>query len=66
VTAYFDDALSDFQNRRFEEHLAGCDGCNRHFEQMQITLATLGRLREDDFTPDMRDRFLAAFRDWKR
>jgi anti-sigma factor RsiW len=66
VTDYLEGALSEPERRRFEAHLAHCDGCHLHFEQMRITIATLGRLREDDLPPDARDRFLAAFGDWKR
>jgi hypothetical protein len=33
---------------------------------MRTTVATVGRLREEDVPPDTRERLLAAFRDWKR
>jgi len=66
VTDYLEGALSESDRRLFEAHLDHCDGCHLHFEQMRKTIATLGRLRDDDLPADARDRFLAAFRGWSR
>ena len=65
VTDYLDGALPEHERARFETHLEECDGCRRHLEQVRVTIDTLGRLREDDLEPDLRDRLLTAFRDWK-
>jgi anti-sigma factor RsiW len=64
VTAYLDGALAPETERRFVEHLAECDGCDRYLEQIRTTVGALGRLPEQSLDPEARDRLLAAFRDW--
>ena len=39
-----------------------CDGCRFYLEQMQITIATVGRIEEADVPPQLRDTVVAAFR----
>ena len=63
VSDYLEDALDAEERARFERHLAACDGCAAYLEQMRMTIAVAGRLREDDLDPAVRDRLLAAFRD---
>ena len=65
VTDYFEGALSRRDRRRFELHIAGCDGCTAYVEQMRVTMRVLGHLREDSLPPVARDALLHAFRDWK-
>ncbi len=65
MTDYLEDALDAATRRRFTEHLELCDGCDAYVEQVRETVRLSGTLRGDDLTPDMRDRLLAAFRDWK-
>ncbi|WP_283097550.1 zf-HC2 domain-containing protein [Frankia sp. AgB32] len=65
VTDFLDDALDAATRRRFTEHLEECDGCDAYVGQLRTTVGLTGMLREDDLRPDMRDRLLAAFRDWK-
>jgi anti-sigma factor RsiW len=64
VTDYLEGRLSPRQRRRFERHLAGCDGCTGYVEQLRVTIRVTGTLREDDLDPRLRDKLLAAFRDW--
>ncbi|HEX5497664.1 MAG TPA: zf-HC2 domain-containing protein [Thermomicrobiales bacterium] len=66
VTDYFERALPSEEARRFEAHLADCDGCTTYLEQMRQTIDLLGRLREDDLQPAARDRLLVVFRNWRR
>ncbi len=66
VTDYLEDRLAPAERARFERHLEICEGCDAYVEQMRATVATLGRVREDDVPPETRERLLAAFRDWKR
>jgi anti-sigma factor RsiW len=66
VTDYLEGSLSWRERRRFEKHIAKCDGCSAYVEQMRVTVRTMGTLREEDVPPDVRDELLAAFRDWKR
>lgn len=65
VTDYFEGALSRRDRRRFERHIAGCDGCQAYVEQMRLTSRALGGLTEESLSPDARDALLHAFRDWK-
>jgi anti-sigma factor RsiW len=65
VTDYFEDALPRRERRRFERHIAGCDGCRTYVEQMRITSRALGGLTEETISVEARDALLDAFRDWK-
>ena len=65
VTDYLEGALSWRDRRRFERHIAGCDGCTAYLEQMRVAIATTGALTEDAIAPDARDALLHAFRDWR-
>jgi anti-sigma factor RsiW len=62
VTAYLDGALSPADHRDFEAHLAECDDCVRHVEQMRRTIAITGRLTQDDVPAAALATLLAAFR----
>jgi anti-sigma factor RsiW len=66
VTDYLEGTLPAEKAELFEQHLNFCDGCDRYVNQMRTSVATVGRLREEDLPPEMRERLLAAFRDWKR
>ena len=66
VTAYLEGALAPADRARFEAHLAVCSKCRVYVEQMRDTIRALGRLGEDDLTPDARTALLRAFREWKR
>ena len=41
---YLDDALSPELKARFEEHLAGCDGCTTYLSQTRQIIAELREL----------------------
>ena len=64
VTEYLEGGLGARARERFEEHLGSCEGCSTYLDQMRQTLVTVGSLRQEDFSPAMRDALLAAFRDW--
>jgi anti-sigma factor RsiW len=66
VTDYLEGALSRSDRRRFERHIAGCDGCTTYLEQMRATIRAVGRLREDDIPFEARDALLTTFRTWRR
>jgi anti-sigma factor RsiW len=66
VTDFLEGELPDDERMRFEDHLAGCTGCRHYLDQIRVTIATVGRLREDDLAPVVRDDLLAAFRTWKQ
>jgi anti-sigma factor RsiW len=65
MTAYLDGALSEEQRREFEEHLAGCDGCQAALSQWRTVSDLAGRLRPEDVAdldPYVRDRLLSTLR----
>jgi anti-sigma factor RsiW len=64
VTDYLEDRLTPEDRRRFDEHLAGCEACTRYLEQFRTTIRLVGRLREEDLEPQVREALLDAFRDW--
>jgi hypothetical protein len=66
VTEYLDQALSAEEAALFEQHINFCDGCDWYLNQMRTTIATVGRIGEEDVPPEVRDRLLTAFRDWRR
>jgi anti-sigma factor RsiW len=65
VTDYLDGALSSEDAALFEQHLNFCDGCVWYVDQIKATVETLGEVREEDISPEAKDRLLAVFRDWK-
>jgi anti-sigma factor RsiW len=66
VTTYVEDRLSRRDRRRFDAHIAGCDGCSRYLEQMRETIRLTGRLEPDAVPAAARDALLEAFREWKQ
>jgi hypothetical protein len=66
VTDYLETALPSDETELFEEHLNFCEGCVWYLDQMRTTVATAGRIREEDLPPETRERLLTAFRDWKQ
>jgi anti-sigma factor RsiW len=65
VTDYLENALQAEERRRFEAHIAGCQGCTNYLEQMRQTIALTGHLTEESIAPPARDELLALFRKWK-
>ena len=66
VNDYLDKALEPDTASLFEQHVNFCDGCDWYLDQMRSTVATVGRINEEAVPPQMRDKLLAAFREWKR
>jgi anti-sigma factor RsiW len=66
VTDYVERALPADQTALFEQHLNFCDGCVWYVDQIRTTIASVGRIEEEDIPPETRERLLAAFRDWNR
>ena len=61
VTDYLEGNLSSREKRRFEHHLAKCDGCEAYVEQMRTTIAVVGRVTPDDLDEQAVDRLLDVF-----
>jgi predicted anti-sigma-YlaC factor YlaD len=66
VTAYLEHALVPADRERFEEHLVFCDGCTMYLEQMRETIAMTGRLELQALPPELEQRLLDAFQEWRR
>ena len=64
VTAYVEGSLRGRGRRRFETHLASCDGCTRYVAQMAATIRATGALTEEQVTEEQKAILLTAFRDW--
>ena len=64
VTDYLEGGLSDTDRARFDAHLSDCDGCTNYLDQMRVTIAVVGRVREDDLSDELKAGLLIAFRGW--
>jgi anti-sigma factor RsiW len=65
MTDYLDGALSAGDRARFEEHIAGCDGCRAYLAQLRTTREVVGRLAEESMPKSVEDELVEAFRSWK-
>jgi anti-sigma factor RsiW len=65
VTEYLEGALPRRDRKRFERHIAGCDGCTAHLAQMRRAIRVTGSLTEEQVPDAARRELIAAFRDWK-
>lgn len=64
VTAYLDGALGRRERKRFEKHLALCDGCTTYLEQMRETIGITRRV-ELQLPAELEQKLLEAFREWR-
>lgn len=65
VTDYLEERLSPAERARFDAHLEICEGCRAYLDQMRATVRALGRLPEDTLPPELEERLMRAFRDWR-
>ena len=65
VTDYLEGALSFEDKERFEAHLATCDGCVAHLQQIRTTIQTVRSLEEKSLSPQAKENLLRLFRNWK-
>lgn len=61
VTDYLEGAMPPRLRRKFEEHLAACDGCEEYLDQIRATIVLLGRVGPDDLDATTRDGLVALF-----
>jgi anti-sigma factor RsiW len=66
ATEFLEGELPAEEATLFEEHINLCDGCEWYLEQMRTTIATVGRIEEEELSPEIRDRLLATFRHWRQ
>jgi anti-sigma factor RsiW len=66
VTEYLEGTLPVEDRARFEDHLKQCPYCVTYLDQMRTTIATLGRLTDEQLSGEARLALMSAFRDWKQ
>jgi anti-sigma factor RsiW len=66
MTGYLEGTLSAADRARFDEHIAGCDGCTAYLAQLRATRQALGRLAAEPVPEPLKAELLKAFRDWKK
>jgi anti-sigma factor RsiW len=62
ITDYLEGKLPPEDVAVLEAHLVLCDGCQWYLDQMRITIATVGRIEDEEVPAELRDTVLAAFR----
>jgi anti-sigma factor RsiW len=65
MTEYLEDALSALDRARFEEHIAGCDGCRAYLAQVRTTKKVVGKLADEPIPEPLEAELVKAFRDWR-
>lgn len=65
ITDYLDRRLSFEDRTRFEQHLVNCPGCVEYLRQVRQTIGAVGRVREDQLPPVVKEELLDAFRQWR-
>jgi anti-sigma factor RsiW len=65
ITGYIEGTLPAADRARFEAHLGECSYRENYLAQMRATIATLGELREQSLSPEVRAGLLEAFRGWR-
>jgi anti-sigma factor RsiW len=65
MTEYLEGALSAEESARFEEHIAGCDGCRAYLAQLRMTREMVGRLATEPVPTALEGQLIEAFRDWR-
>ena len=65
ITDYLEGTLPEGDRRRFETHLAGCDGCEAYVEQMRATIETLGEIDLDGAPDDVVDELIQLYRQYR-
>ena len=65
MTAYLEGALPPRDRARFEEHIAGCDGCTAYLAQLRMTMRAVGRLADVPIPEPIQHELVDAFRSWK-
>lgn len=64
MTAYLDGVLPSTTVVRLEAHVARCEACQSHLEELRQSLVVTGSLSADDIDDAMMRRLRSAFRHW--
>ena len=65
ITEYLEGTLPREDLVRFDAHLRQCPWCRNYLDQMRQTVRTLGSLGPEPVAPELRQKLLEAFRDWR-
>jgi anti-sigma factor RsiW len=65
MTDYLEGALSPSDRLRFEQHIAGCDGCRAYLAQLATTRKVLSKLADEPIPAGLQAELVQAFRNWK-
>ena len=65
MTEYIEDDMSPAERARFEDHIAGCDGCRAYLAQLRTTRVLVGRLGDEPVPEAVQNELLKAFRSWR-
>jgi predicted anti-sigma-YlaC factor YlaD len=66
VTEYLEEALSQVDRVRFEQHLETCGYCRRHVDQVRRTIKIVGCVQHEPVAPERKQELLDLFRAWKQ
>ncbi|HEV2967275.1 MAG TPA: zf-HC2 domain-containing protein, partial [Candidatus Dormibacteraeota bacterium] len=62
---YLEGALSAVDRARFEQHIAGCDGCTAYLAQLRMARKIMGKLADEPVPAAVERDLLEAFRTWR-
>lgn len=65
MTDYIEGDLSTVDRARFEDHIAGCDGCRAYLAQLQTARRIMGKLADEPVPAGVEKELLEAFRSWR-
>jgi anti-sigma factor RsiW len=65
MTDYLEGALSAVERARFEDHIAGCDGCRAYLAQLRTARTIVGQLADEPVPAAVERELLEAFRSWR-
>jgi anti-sigma factor RsiW len=66
MTDYLEGMLPATDRARFEEHIAGCDGCRAYLAQLRVTRDLVGRIADETMPASVERELIEAFRNWRR
>lgn len=66
VTDYLEGVMVAEERRRFDRHLAVCEGCHDYLDQLRTVIRVAGRRAVEVVPPGTMAGLLLAFRDWRR
>jgi len=65
VTDYLEGRMSRRDARRFEAHIANCDGCDEYLRQIRATIEILGNVQPEDLAPGTRQGLMDLYRGFR-